>query len=193
MKVITDETDDVYEVEQFVTRMYRRIPVHWQRILPAWCVVVTDHSRTLRFVPALQLVIRQFGFDARNFSTMAGHADDWWSVHLILQSPNEKNPRWVVWVRHSHDRISLGQDFLTEVGAILWGSNAHLRALWIMSAKQGYKLSSEDEIVGKFCDGFGRMMYDRRQFFMTYTPLTAFFGDLEKKILQGSLSLELGS
>ena len=192
MKVITTETQDGYEVERFVTRMYGRIPIHWQRILPAWCVVVMDHARTFRHVPALQSTIKHFEFDARNFSAMAGHADDWWSVHLILQAPDEKNPLWVVWVRHSHDRITLGQDFLTDVGAILWGSNAHVRALWTMFAQQRCKCPpSEDEIAGRFCDGFGHMMYDRGAFFMGHSSVAIFFGSLEKKILQGNLSLKL--
>lgn len=193
MKVIPIETQDGYEVERFVRDMYRRIPVHWQRVLPAWCVVVIDHTRTFRHIEALCPVIKQFEFDARNFSTMAEHADDWWSVHLMLQAPTENSLSWVVWARHSEDRISLGMNFLEDVGAILWGSNAHIRALWTIWANQAYKELSEDEIAGKFCAGFGHMMYDRRQFFMSHSSTANFFGELEKKILQGSLSLELES
>ncbi|MEN9613727.1 MAG: hypothetical protein RLZZ347_34 [Candidatus Parcubacteria bacterium] len=191
VKIIAVGTDCQFGMEDFVVKLTRKIPIHWQRIFPAWHVVIIDHSQTFRTVDSLWSVFKQGGFDARNYSAMADNADDWWSVRVALQPPNEKSIAWVVWIRHSEDRALLRFLFFVEVGAILWGSNAHLRTLWGFSALQHCGVKSENDSGQMFCEGFAHYMIDRRRSYMCNSPINHFLHDLDDKIRAGHLSLEL--
>lgn len=191
MKTILATDDDLLGVERFVKRVHRMVPHHWESLFPAWYVVIFDHTKTFRYVEALQPIIKEHGYDARVFSCMAEHIDDWWSVRVILQPPPAKKFQWVLWVRHAEDTSMLQLSILGNMGDILWCTFPHLRELWAIACKREYKDMADNRPRQLFCEAFVEIVRDRRRFFLQHSPLVHIMGDIEKKVLRGELNIEL--
>ncbi|MEI6345844.1 MAG: hypothetical protein WCO79_01260 [bacterium] len=193
MKTITFG-DDLLGVEDLAMSLYGRIPKLWREIFPSWFTVVVNPSTTFRSFESLQPTLRGVNFDAREISEWAERSEDWHSVHVLLQQPDEKRVCWNLWLRHSDDREYLAHAFLSTAAAILWCVNSHLRAQWRMGLVG--KRIQQVEITDKnadtfFCEAFADRVIEPRRFFYRTSPASQAFALIEKKLEMGGLLLDI--
>ena len=195
MKTIT-LGDDLLGVETFASSLYRQIPKLWRDIFPSWFTVVVNPSRTFLAFDTLRPTLRDVNYDAREISEWAERSEDWQSVHVLLQHPDESRVCWNLWLRHAEEREYLAHAFLSTAAAILWYANSHLRAQWRMGLVG--KRIQQVEITDKnadtfFCEAFADRVLEPRKFFYRHSPASEIFALIEKKIEIGGLLLRVDS
>lgn len=193
MKTIT-YGDDLLGVEDFANALYRRIPKLWRDIFPSWFTIVVNPSMTFLTFDSLRSTIREVNYDAREISEWAERSEDWKSVHVLLQRPDENRVCWNLWLRYAEEREYLAHAFLSTAAAILWYSNGHLRAQWRMGLVG--KRMQQVEITDKnadtfFCEAFADRVLEPRKFFYRISPASEIFALIEKKIEIGGLQLDV--
>jgi|GEM_PF-2636448 len=195
MKTIT-YGNDLLGVEEFALKMYGRIPKLWQNIFPSWFTVVVNPSQTFRMFEVLRPTLRNVNYDAREISEWAERADDWHSVHVLLQQPDSDRVCWTLWLRHAEEREYLAHAFLSTAAAILWYVNSHLRAQWRMGlvGKHIQQVEITDQNADTFfCEAFADRVLEPRKFFYRPSPASEAFALIEKKLEIGGLLLEIDS
>lgn len=194
MRVITLD-NDTFGVEAVVKRTHQKVPPHWYQIFPAWYVIIFDHTKTFRWVDQLQPIIKEYEYNAKCFSRMAEHRDDWWSVRMILQPPTADKFLWALWIRHADDTMELQYGMLSNMADILWCSFPSLREVWIALCKREFKDIDGDHADTRprnmFCGSFSELVYDRRRFRAQNYRMASMIESLEKQILAGAISFEL--